>query len=409
MSNAQIDLVWTDNATGEVGYIVERSLDGLTFIEIASLPAGSTAYSDTGLAPSSTYYYQVRAFTGAGPGDPSAMANATTLAVAWNPMTPAGVPPSARAYHTAVYVDDAFGPRMIVFGAGFGDTNVYQLTLTGAPAWTVLVASVPAPPPYVQRFWHTAVYDSGNGQVVFFGGANADFPNNNEVWAFQILSVTAGQWALLLPASSSTAVPSARTNHAAVYDPVGRKMVVFGGHDGVQPLNDTWELRLPVGGAASWNPLTFTRKPLARYYHSAVYDSATRRMVIFGGNTEAIGAPYVNDAWGLDLAGSGGWTRITPYGVPPTARIYHSAVYDAPNRRMVVFGGDDGTLGALKNDVWALTLSGLVEWHAVAATGTPPSGRFGHSAVYDAATLRMILFGGDDGSTLLDEVWELGL
>jgi hypothetical protein len=62
ISASQIDLSWTDNATDETGYRVERSPDGgATWTEIASLGASVTDYSDTGLICDSPYHYRVRA------------------------------------------------------------------------------------------------------------------------------------------------------------------------------------------------------------------------------------------------------------------------------------------------------------------------------------------------------------
>ncbi|MEI6148063.1 MAG: lamin tail domain-containing protein, partial [bacterium] len=46
----QIQLTWTDNATNETGYVVDRSPDGSTWNALTSLAANATAYTDDGLA-----------------------------------------------------------------------------------------------------------------------------------------------------------------------------------------------------------------------------------------------------------------------------------------------------------------------------------------------------------------------
>jgi subtilisin family serine protease len=69
-SSSHIDslvLTWTDNATGETGYKIERKAPGETvFTEIASIAANSTQYTNGGLAAGTTYTYRVRAFNGIG-------------------------------------------------------------------------------------------------------------------------------------------------------------------------------------------------------------------------------------------------------------------------------------------------------------------------------------------------------
>lgn len=64
LSTSQIRLNWTDNASAELSYRVERKLYG-DFQEIANLPPGSTSYTSTGLESASPYQYRVRA-AGAG-------------------------------------------------------------------------------------------------------------------------------------------------------------------------------------------------------------------------------------------------------------------------------------------------------------------------------------------------------
>lgn len=59
-SSSSITISWTDNATGEDEYIVERKTGG-SFAQIASLGPNSTSYTDSSLAANTTYTYRVRA------------------------------------------------------------------------------------------------------------------------------------------------------------------------------------------------------------------------------------------------------------------------------------------------------------------------------------------------------------
>ncbi len=82
VSSNQINLVWKDNATNEVGYKVERSLDNLgspgTWGQIGTVSTNVTSYSDTGLAATTRYWYRVRATNVSGDSPYSNLANAST-------------------------------------------------------------------------------------------------------------------------------------------------------------------------------------------------------------------------------------------------------------------------------------------------------------------------------------------
>ena len=83
IANAQsydrIDLIWTDNATDETGFKVERSLDQSTWTEIATLGANATNYSNMGLSGNTVYSYRIRAYNGSGNSDYTNIDSATTL------------------------------------------------------------------------------------------------------------------------------------------------------------------------------------------------------------------------------------------------------------------------------------------------------------------------------------------
>ncbi|MBI1886074.1 MAG: S8 family serine peptidase [Chloroflexi bacterium] len=78
VSFSRINLTWTDNATNEAGFKVERSKDGVSFSVIATLSANKTSYANTSLAASTTYYYRVRAYDGPNYSPYSNTASATT-------------------------------------------------------------------------------------------------------------------------------------------------------------------------------------------------------------------------------------------------------------------------------------------------------------------------------------------
>ncbi len=60
----RIDLTWSDNSSGETGFIIYRSGNGVSFSKIATVGAGVTSFSNTGLRTGRTYYYRVRAYAG---------------------------------------------------------------------------------------------------------------------------------------------------------------------------------------------------------------------------------------------------------------------------------------------------------------------------------------------------------
>lgn len=78
VDDAHVNLAWTDNASGETGYSVERSLDNSTWTEIATPAANSTSYADSGLTESTLYYYRVSATVGSNKSLTSDVASTTT-------------------------------------------------------------------------------------------------------------------------------------------------------------------------------------------------------------------------------------------------------------------------------------------------------------------------------------------
>ena len=77
-SASEIDLSWTNNASNQTGFQIQRSPDGSTWSNLATVGAGVTSYADTGLASATTYSYRVNAYNGAGSSAWSNTASAST-------------------------------------------------------------------------------------------------------------------------------------------------------------------------------------------------------------------------------------------------------------------------------------------------------------------------------------------
>ena len=285
------------------------------------------------------------------------------------------IPIPARAGHCAIY--DPVSDRVWMFGGADASTLTNELW-TFSPflkRWTLQFLGSASPSP---RVGHTGIYDPVRQRMIVFGGNTG--VRSNEVWALALSG--GGGWTQLAP---SGAAPSPREAHAAIYDPVGDRMIVFGGMDDGGVLNDLWSLSL--AGTPQWQPLAPSGSPpSARSGASAVYDSQRQRMIVFGGRpASGLG----NDTWALDLGASPSWSSIATAGTPPSERMFHSALYDAPRDRMLVFSGENFPNNLVRIDCYQLNLSGTPTWQLF---GIANSSR--GALVYDSANDRALLYGG---------------
>ena len=93
--------------------------------------------------------------------------------------------------------------------------------------------------------------------------------------------------------------------------------------------------------------------PAAAEDCAAIYDPVGHRLVLFGGKDDS--NHNVNEVWTLDLADYG-WHRIPIEGDTPPPSEDHAVIYDPIGRRMILHGGEDGLT---TNKTWSFDLSTL--------------------------------------------------
>jgi cysteine-rich repeat protein len=172
------------------------------------------------------------------------------------------------------------------------------------------------------------------------------------------------------------AEPAARSEAGAAYDELAHHVVLFGGRQASQALDDTWAL-----DGAGWSTL-FAGGPIARESPAMAYDPVRHRVVLFGGLAGSGQGALRNDTW--EWTGAT-WTRRTPATVPP-ARVRSAMVWDGS--RALLFGGSQ--LATMLDDTW--TWDGA-SWTRLAPAHAP-SPREGAAMTYDAKHGRVVLFGG---------------
>jgi hypothetical protein len=90
VTSNRVSLFWTDNASDEQGFVIERRVLGGTFENLASVAPDSVAYNDFSVGPNQTYTYRVYAYNAAGR---SAYSNEAIVTTPSLPPTPTPSPP----------------------------------------------------------------------------------------------------------------------------------------------------------------------------------------------------------------------------------------------------------------------------------------------------------------------------
>lgn len=257
---------------------------------------------------------------------------------------------------------------------------------------------------------------------ILFGGRSGSFGTlrlHNDVWSFDLVT---DQWSQLspdIPKAVNPNVPDPRHRGRAAFDAATNRLLVFGGSSdperfGNRVHNDMWSFDLD---RRTWQVVPPTSPwPSPRQSFAADVDESSGRWFIFGGARD--GQNFLDEVWQFTFS-TGSWVFFNTTGAPPTpefARHASELVYAPVEDRLYVFGGHDGTAMGRRNDLWRFELQTRA-WMAVSAGDTEPrqpncrapERREEHALVYLQAQRRLMVFGGESGCGLLDDLWYYNL
>jgi len=295
----------------------------------------------------------------------------------------------------------------VLFGgvvAGGVSKDAHLLAQSGPMDYKSLSPTGTAPS---ARSGHVAVFDRSPGddftnRMLTVGGDSAGTLSAMTVFALnrddRLTPSEPYSWSTI---TASGTAPSGRSRAAAIMDLGGSsRFFIAGGKNGSdQALNSLWGLTLGAAGASSGSWRQYTNMPIALYGHSAIYDQPRNRIVVFGGrdSTAVYGRLFV-----YTIADST-WSEPAFTGTAPSAREGHAACVNADCSKMYVSGGRNG--GTYYNDFYELNLSSLV-WTQKTSTHTF-SARAEHSMFIDDSDYeRFVVYGGIGGSGALSDCWD---
>jgi hypothetical protein len=303
--------------------------------------------------------------------------------------------PGERAHHAMAYDSDR--GVTVFFGGEIGKTGDEQYfndtwEYDGTNQWRQIIVLDPKPAP---RSFHSMAYDPVRKRVVLYGGwaagGNYGF---DDTWEYTGNGLF-GTWTLVAGDPAGFGL----VGRALVWDSIRAKVVAVGGEDApfVSPTNPTYKSQNAMEWTgASWQPIVDAVNDPA-YAHDiwgagAAFDAARGLLVMVGGYD----GPLYNNAqvegrvW--ELLPNLAWQA----GSPISPRVYPAVAYDERRQRVVVVGGDSGQTGTEDGVFEFVPDSGWVSLPSIPPNPVngAPSGRAGAAMAYDSRRGVLVLMGG---------------
>ncbi len=252
------------------------------------------------------------------------------------------------------------------------------------PTWTNVSAASPAVPPI--EYWASLALDYADRELVLFGGCGVTgCPEPAQTWTFGH-----GLWTNV---TRSSVQPPSRSYASLGFDSASGSVILFGGVGASRIFGDTWTF-----SDGTWANQTgsLANAPSPRWAASSAYDPVDRGLLLFGGMSPS--GALLNDTW---IFTQGTWRNLTSASSPP-ARYEASMAWDVAASEAVLVDGC-GLRACPLGDAWRFQ-GGL--WSPLPSGGSrAPPARFLAALSYDAASGKLVLFGGIRNGTSLGDAW----
>lgn len=296
-------------------------------------------------------------------------------------ITTSGSQPTPRAAHSA----NVISKKLYIFGGwnGFSAFNdVYSLDLE-TYIWSEIMTKGILPIP--RNNHRTATYMS---KIYIHGGHDGD------KWLDDLFIFDAPK-SMWIKVNIYGYQPSARACHSV--NRIGKMLYMFGGFDGVHSFNDIEIFDIE---SATWTQLKeyFGTPPIARDAHTMVASKSC--LYLFGGHD---GVNHLNDLHEFNTI-QNTWTEIKYEDKLPNGLRGHSA--NCIGNSLYIFGGYDGKNKS--NELICFNFNKKSWYQPTEVSGQKclsfMNGRQRHSTNTFGHN-KIVIFGGFDGKTMLNDVY----
>ena len=247
------------------------------------------------------------------------------------------------------------------------------------------------------RLGHRMFYDPVGERVMLYGGANWDsgYTFYDDLWEYDYDD---GLWYEVETSNK----PDARFNAMVTYIPERHEVFMYGGMTSRDRVSDTWILNLET---MAWTELAPTDKPSPRSDSSISYDPENDVVILFSGYRRD--EVKTQQTWIYSFEEKN-WVELFPEN-PPLHQYGHYMVYVPENGQHLMYPGhwsvvEGGatTQHGFGGDIWEYQYpeNKWIEY----SSDSGPTGRYWGNVVYDQDRNRIVLFGGH-GSREYDDTW----